>query len=72
MNSDIVSNLQADVIASNKTLAEVNVTWKPPKNPNGFVVAYIVYYSRVEDNLAVCIVVDYTSNVGDMQLSKLC
>ncbi|XP_026738926.1 insulin-like receptor isoform X2 [Trichoplusia ni] len=52
VNADVVSDLQAEVIVSNKTLAEVNVTWKPPVNPNGFVVAYTVHYSRVEDNLS--------------------
>ncbi|XP_049691896.1 insulin-like receptor isoform X1 [Helicoverpa armigera] len=52
VNADLVTNLQAEVIVSNKSLAEVNVTWKPPQNPNGFVVAYSVHYSRVEDNLA--------------------
>ncbi|KAJ8735724.1 hypothetical protein PYW07_007344 [Mythimna separata] len=52
VNADIVHNLQAEVIVSNKTTAEVNVTWKPPKNPNGFVVAYTVHYYRVEDSLA--------------------
>ncbi|CAB3240968.1 unnamed protein product [Arctia plantaginis] len=47
---DVVSNLRAEVVVSNKTLGEVNVTWKPPENPNGFVVAYTVHYSRIEDN----------------------
>ncbi|XP_022822155.1 insulin-like receptor isoform X1 [Spodoptera litura] len=50
VNADIVDNLQAEVIISNKTLGEVNVTWKPPKNPNGFVVAYSVYYTRVDES----------------------
>lgn len=52
VNADIVDNLQAEVVVSNKTLGEVNVTWKPPKNPNGFVVAYSVYYARVDDSLS--------------------
>lgn len=50
-NADIVSKVQADIITSNKTLPEVNITWEPPKNPNGFVVAYKVHYLRVQDGV---------------------
>lgn len=46
---DVVTHLQAEVLPSNKTSPEVNVTWEPPQNPNGFVVAYNVHYTRVED-----------------------
>ncbi|CAG4978004.1 unnamed protein product [Parnassius apollo] len=49
-NADVVKDVRAEVIVSNKTLPEVNVTWKPPENPNGFVVAYNVHHSRIEDN----------------------
>lgn len=52
-NADIVTNVHAVVIASNKTLPEVNVSWIPPVNPNGFVVAYNVHYSRVDDTVQV-------------------
>ncbi|XP_045527669.1 insulin-like receptor isoform X1 [Pieris brassicae] len=50
LNADIVSNVRAEMVMSNKTLPEVNVTWTPPDDPNGFVVAYNVYHSRVADN----------------------
>ncbi|CAH2050646.1 unnamed protein product, partial [Iphiclides podalirius] len=50
-NADVVKDVRAEVIVSNKTLPEVNVTWKPPENPNGFVVAYNVHHSRIEDNI---------------------
>ncbi|XP_026758782.1 insulin-like receptor isoform X2 [Galleria mellonella] len=53
MNADVIGNLQADILPSNKTLPEVNVTWEPPKNPNGFLAAYKVHYSRVEDSTQV-------------------
>ncbi|CAK1540177.1 unnamed protein product [Leptosia nina] len=49
LNADFVRNVRADIVPSNKTLPEVNVTWLPPEDPNGFVVAYNVYHSRVED-----------------------
>ncbi|KAI5644933.1 protein tyrosine kinase domain-containing protein [Phthorimaea operculella] len=49
-NADIVTEVHTVVLSSNKTLPVVNVTWAPPVNPNGFVVAYNVHYSRVEDN----------------------
>ncbi|XP_049874642.1 insulin-like peptide receptor isoform X2 [Pectinophora gossypiella] len=49
-NADVVTDVRAIVLPSNKTLPEVNVTWSPPQNPNGFVVAYNVHYSRVEDS----------------------
>ncbi|XP_046978161.1 insulin receptor-like [Vanessa cardui] len=50
LNADVVRNMHAEVLPSNKTLPEVNVTWQPPEDPNGFVVAYNVHHSRVEDN----------------------
>ncbi|KAJ2948131.1 hypothetical protein O0L34_g9931 [Tuta absoluta] len=49
-NADIVTEVHAVVLSSNKTLPVVNITWAPPVNPNGFVVAYNVHYSRVDDN----------------------
>ncbi|KAL4719210.1 hypothetical protein ACJJTC_019400, partial [Scirpophaga incertulas] len=49
-NADTVTNLQAEVVPSNKTLPDVNVTWEPPQNPNGFVVAYNVHYTRIEES----------------------
>ncbi|CAH2102301.1 unnamed protein product [Euphydryas editha] len=49
LNADVVRNLHAEILPSNKTLPEVNVTWQPPEDPNGFVVAYNVHHSRVED-----------------------
>ncbi|XP_061385952.1 insulin-like receptor isoform X3 [Danaus plexippus] len=67
-NADVVRSLQAEVLPSNKTLPEVNVTWVPPEDPNGFVVAYNVYHSRVENNnqemgLGSCITAeDYEAN----------
>ncbi|XP_072941369.1 insulin-like receptor isoform X2 [Epargyreus clarus] len=48
VNADVVRNVDAKILPSNKTLPEVNVTWQPPEDPNGFVVAYNVHYSRVE------------------------
>nr|ATU31392.1 insulin receptor [Maruca vitrata] len=68
---DVVRHLQAELLPSNKTLPEVNVTWEPPQNPNGFVVAYNVHYTRVEDmntdqqdvGLQTCVMADdYESN----------
>ncbi|XP_038207553.1 insulin-like growth factor 1 receptor isoform X1 [Zerene cesonia] len=50
LNVDVVRKVRAEVVPSNKTLSEVNVTWLPPEDPNGFVVAYNVYHSRVEDS----------------------
>ncbi|XP_075974749.1 insulin-like receptor [Anticarsia gemmatalis] len=71
VNADVVRDLRAEVILSNKTLGEVNVTWKPPVKPNGFVVAYTVHYSRIEDNgqnsdagLQSCITTDDYENNG--------
>ncbi|CAG9796449.1 unnamed protein product [Diatraea saccharalis] len=69
-NADVVKNLHAEVIASNKTLPDVNVTWEPPHNPNGFVVAYNVHYTPIEDSneapdvgLQTCLMADdYESN----------
>lgn len=69
-NTDVVSNFQVEIMPANKTLPEVNVTWEPPLNPNGFVVAYNVHYSRIEDSaqgpdvgLQSCITVDdYEAN----------
>ncbi|XP_068626888.1 insulin receptor-like isoform X2 [Battus philenor] len=78
-NADVVKDVRAEVIVSNKTLPEVNVTWKPPENPNGFVVAYNVHHSRVEDNsqaqdvgLQSCITAgDYESNGRGYTLRNL-
>ncbi|VVD05182.1 unnamed protein product [Leptidea sinapis] len=39
LNADVVRNLHAEMVPSNKTLPEVNVTWLPPEDPNGFVYA---------------------------------
>ncbi|XP_050666756.1 insulin-like receptor [Leptidea sinapis] len=50
LNADVVRNLHAEIVPSNKTLPEVNVTWLPPEDPNGFVVAYNVYHGRVEES----------------------
>ncbi|XP_063823056.1 insulin-like receptor isoform X2 [Ostrinia nubilalis] len=69
-NVDVAARLQAEVLPSNKTLPEVNVTWEPPQNPNGFVVAYNVHYTRIEDTnqaqdvgLQTCLMADdYESN----------
>ncbi|XP_063395481.1 insulin receptor-like [Cydia fagiglandana] len=47
---DMVSKVRAYELPSNMTLPDVNVTWDPPVNPNGFVVAYSVYLVPVEDN----------------------
>ncbi|XP_073958347.1 insulin-like receptor isoform X2 [Choristoneura fumiferana] len=47
---DVVRKVHAEVLPSNKTMPDVNVTWEPPDNPNGFVVAYNVHHLRVEDN----------------------
>ncbi|XP_041975458.1 insulin-like receptor isoform X2 [Aricia agestis] len=49
-DADVVRNLRAEVVPSNKTSPEVNVTWQPPVDPNGFIVAYNVHHSRVEDS----------------------
>ncbi|XP_026320144.1 insulin receptor-like isoform X2 [Hyposmocoma kahamanoa] len=49
LNADVVRDVRATIIPSNRTLPEVNVTWSPPLNPNGFVVAYKVHYSPIED-----------------------
>lgn len=62
VDADIVRDVHAELIVSNNTLGEVNVTWKPPLSPNGFVVAYTVQHSRIEDNGQVSDVV-YTSCV---------
>lgn len=56
VNADVVRNLHAEILPSNKTLPEVNVTWQPPEDPNGFVVAYNVHHSRVEDGNQVWVV----------------
>ncbi|XP_013134628.1 PREDICTED: insulin-like receptor [Papilio polytes] len=49
-NADVVQDVRVEVITSNKTLPELNVTWKPPDNPNGFAIAYFVQHSRIVDN----------------------
>ncbi|CAH2989241.1 unnamed protein product [Chilo suppressalis] len=78
-NADVVTHLQAEVLASNKTLPDVNVTWEPPKNPNGFVVAYNVHYTPIEDSnqaqdvvLQTCLMADdYESNGRSYMLRNL-
>ncbi|XP_037302260.1 insulin receptor [Manduca sexta] len=64
-NADVVNNFKAEIVKSNKTFPDVNLKWDPPANPNGFVVAYNVHYSRVEDSnqgqdvgLGTCIISD--------------
>ncbi|KAL0901343.1 hypothetical protein ABMA27_006622 [Loxostege sticticalis] len=78
-NVDVVTHLQAEVLPSNKTSPEVNVTWEPPQNPNGFVVAYNVHYTRVEDTnqaqdvgLQTCLMADdYEANGRSYMMRKL-
>nr|UVI03456.1 insulin receptor [Grapholita molesta] len=55
---DVVGKVQAMELPSNMSLPEVSVTWEPPVNPNGFVVAYSVHLMRVEDNTQVEYVVN--------------
>ncbi|CAH2236371.1 jg10751 [Pararge aegeria aegeria] len=67
LNADVVKNLNVAVL--NKTQPEVNVTWLPPEDPNGFVVAYSVRSSRVDDSsqelgLASCITADDYEALG--------
>ncbi|CAG9135656.1 unnamed protein product [Plutella xylostella] len=81
VNADVVKNVRAEIISSNKTLpaAEVNVTWDPPDDPNGFVVAYDMHHTRVEANsptadvgLHSCMSADdYESNGGGYLLRNL-
>ncbi|CAH0727470.1 unnamed protein product, partial [Brenthis ino] len=79
LNADVVRNLHAEVLPSNKTLPEVNVTWQPPEDPNGFVVAYSVHQSRVDDTnqaqemgLVSCITADdYEANGRGVPLRNL-
>ncbi|XP_045769194.1 insulin receptor-like isoform X2 [Maniola jurtina] len=47
-NADVVRNLNVAVL--NKTQPELNVTWQPPEDPNGFVVAYKVKASLVGES----------------------
>ncbi|KAJ0182393.1 hypothetical protein K1T71_001762 [Dendrolimus kikuchii] len=62
-NADVVSKVQVEIV--NKTSPEVNVTWEPPRNPNGFVVAYNIHYSLQGQDLThqICITTeDYEAN----------
>ncbi|GBP37476.1 Insulin-like receptor [Eumeta japonica] len=49
-DADVVTNVRADLLPANKSTPEVNVTWDPPKQPNGIVVAYNIRHSRVEND----------------------
>ncbi|XP_053611419.1 insulin receptor-like isoform X2 [Plodia interpunctella] len=77
--ADMVTNLHAEILPSNKTVPEVNVTWEPPKNPNGFLAAYRVQYTKVEENtqggelaLMTCVTADdYESNGQGYTLRNL-
>ncbi|XP_052740241.1 insulin receptor isoform X1 [Bicyclus anynana] len=67
LNADVVQNLNVAMV--NKTVPELNVTWLPPEDPNGFVVAYSVRTTRVEDGnqelgLASCITAEDYEAMG--------
>ncbi|XP_013197113.2 insulin receptor [Amyelois transitella] len=77
--ADMVTNLRAEILPSNKTVPEVNVTWDQPKNPNGFLAAYRVQYTKIEENnqggelaLLTCVTADdYESNGQGYTLRNL-
>lgn len=51
-NADKIEYFDVIVVPSNKSTSDVEISWKPPKNPNGVVLNYVVKQKNVDDKNA--------------------